>query len=763
MGSHPFSIGLGRNTLALFFVLCLVVLPSILSADSGSDAPAAGFLENWQARYNGPGDENDYATAFTVDGAGNVYITGFSDGGSSTNDDFATCKFSSDGQMDWVSRYDSVAHLDDTANAIVVDDTGSVIVSGRVDGGIVTLDDCATVKYNSSGQSQWAKRYNGAASGDDWAEAVCLDAAGDVIVVGGTTGVGGSGQNMLTFKRDITSGTLAWSATYNNAANNSDFATAVAADGAGNVYVGGATDTGFNGLDYVLVKYNSAGQEQWVRTYSGTGFSDDKIAAVVVDDNGDVYVTGEAFGSFTASDFVTIKYNDAGTVLWSRRYSTSGAYADKGRTMVVDSSFNLYVAGYVTVPALGTDLVVLKYNSVGDLVWEESYSFGRGYEDEPSALTLDDEGHLYAAGFSWSETTMFDWVALQYDDDGNRLWSARWDYTPHERDVPVGLGLDNEGNLYVGGYSYGGSGPKMDYAVVQYCAGCVIAQSCIADGAQNPSNPCLICDAAADRTDWTDNNGQSCDDGLFCNGNDLCLSGTCSFHSGDPCLDDGMYCNGTEYCDQTAGACLHTGNPCPDDGLYCNGFESCDEGRDACQNTGDPCPDDDILCNGEEFCDETNDLCKHTGDPCEDDGLYCNGVEYCDTELDYCVSSGDPCPDDEIFCNGKESCDETSDRCLQSGDPCTDDGLYCNGEEFCDETNGQCAHGGSPCEDDEIFCNGDEKCDENQDQCISSGNPCPQGDQCLEDYKQCLSQCDDSDCPQGDDDEDGGGSGCCGC
>ena len=59
------------------------------------------------SRYNGPGSEGnltDIAWAIAVDDSGNVYVTGQSVG-AGTDDDYATIKYSSDGQEQWVARY----------------------------------------------------------------------------------------------------------------------------------------------------------------------------------------------------------------------------------------------------------------------------------------------------------------------------------------------------------------------------------------------------------------------------------------------------------------------------------------------------------------------------------------------------------------------------------------------------------------------------------------------------------------------------------
>jgi hypothetical protein len=98
-----------------------------------------------------------------------------------------------------------------------------------------------------------------------------------------------------------------WTATYAGA-NSINFATAIAVDNSGNVYVTGESGTFDSGNDdYATIKYNAAGQEQWVARYNGSGTGSNEASAVGLDSAGDVYVTGSSFGSGTDVDYATIK------------------------------------------------------------------------------------------------------------------------------------------------------------------------------------------------------------------------------------------------------------------------------------------------------------------------------------------------------------------------------------------------------------------------------------------------------------------------
>ncbi|MDP8221720.1 MAG: DNRLRE domain-containing protein [Candidatus Lernaella stagnicola] len=330
------------------------------------------------------------------------------------------------------------------------------------------------------------------------------------------------------------------------------------------------------------------------------------------------------------------------------------------------------------------------------------------------------------------------------------------------------------------------------YMNICYCSDCRIrpfpgaAAQCYLDGELNPNNDCQACRLPT-RQDWTDLDGDTCDDGLFCTVDDYCDDGTCTSDTQRWCEQDGLWCNGDELCDEDNDECGHQNAPdCSDDGVWCNGEEFCDEENDECsvQNVPD-CSDDGIWCNGEEFCDEDNDQCSAQNVPdcsddgvwcngeefcdedndecsvqnvpdCSDDGVWCNGDEFCDEDNDACDSTGNPCPDDGVWCNGEEMCSEDNDRCVNFNVPaCSDDGFWCNGDEFCDEDNDECSHQNVPdCSEDGAWCNGDEFCDEDDNQCASTGDPCDEDETCDEESDECLPAADDDDDDTADDDDD---------
>jgi hypothetical protein len=109
----------------------------------------------------------------------------------------------------------------------------------------------------------------------------------------------------------------AWVTRYHNL-NSS--AKAIAVDGSGNVYVTGVDDGGTSGGDYLTIKYDSSGLEQWVARYNGPGNDSDWASALAIDSSGNVYVTGQSTGGcpggvWRGFDSATIKYSQPAVLI----------------------------------------------------------------------------------------------------------------------------------------------------------------------------------------------------------------------------------------------------------------------------------------------------------------------------------------------------------------------------------------------------------------------------------------------------------------
>ncbi len=419
----------------------------------------------WVRRYNGPGNSDDFATSLAVDASGNVYVTGRS-AGSSTYYDYATIKYSSSGDTVWVRRYNGPGNSDDFANALAVDASGNVHVTGGSYSSSTSAD-YATIKYNSSGDTVWVRRYDGPANDGDWAASLAVDASGNVYVTGGSYG---SSSDYATIKYN-SSGDTAWVRRFTAPEYSDDWATSLAVDASGNVYVTGTIDRSSSWRDaycnHATIKYNSSGDTVWVRWFTEPEDSDDWATSLAVDASGNVYVTGRSTGSSSTHDYATIKYASSGETLWVRRYNGQGNSYDVATSLAVDAGGNVYVTGRSYGSSTQDDYATIKYNSSGDAVWVKRYDGPANGSDCATSLAVDAGGNVYVTGRSYGSSTQDDYATIKYNSSGDAVWVRRYNGPGNSYDFANALAVDASGNVYVTGGSYGSSN-DLDYATIKY-------------------------------------------------------------------------------------------------------------------------------------------------------------------------------------------------------------------------------------------------------------------------------------------------------
>jgi hypothetical protein len=322
---------------------------------------------------------NAGGTALAMDNSGNVVVTGA-----------RTIKYLADGTGAWTNNAGGTA--------LAVDGGGNVVVTGHSWNG--TNTDFYTAKYAAAnGMLLWEKGSNGAENPTDAGPAVAVDGSGNVVVTGSSWNTN-SYADYYTAKYAAADGALLWEQTYNGPANSYDRAQAIAVDAGGNVVVTGySINTNFY-ADYYTAKYAATnGALLWEQRYIG-GYA----SAVAVDSSGNAVVTGTSNGGAGCENYYTAKYASAnGALLWEKRYNGPANDSDIAYAVAVDRSDNVVVTGTTDFNDYGTnsDYYTAKYAAAdGALLWEKRYNGPANGFDLPSGLVLGPDGMVAVTGSS---------------------------------------------------------------------------------------------------------------------------------------------------------------------------------------------------------------------------------------------------------------------------------------------------------------------------------------------------------------------------
>ena len=466
----------------------------------------------WATFYGGSGSDRPHS--IITDNLGNLFITGqtesinfpvmgsgtqgFCSLGNGCHDAFIA-KFSNTGVPLWATYYGG--NSNDIGYSITADAIGNVFVTGftlstnfpsqslgtffqqNYSGGNIYGGDVFILKFDNLGTRLWATYYGG--SGGDRGYSITADAIGNVFVTGytnssnfpicdtcaGFQGIYRGGQTDVFILKFDNMGNRLWATYYGG--TRLDEANSITTDRNGNVFVTGSTassdlpvlNTGTYFQNYdgnndgFILKFDNVGNPLWATFYGGTKI--DVASSIVIDGNGNAFVTGHTYssdfpvfdagsffqdtlGSKGTSDAFILKFDNAGNRLWATYYGgTLFEISDDGPrrdNLAIDSCGNVYIAietgstnirtqsscdgGYFDNTYNGSgvhdDNFILHFSDVGELLWA-TYLGGNAYDCHP-ALAIDNAGSLFVTGIISLEAIPVTYPLVDPDPGGGTYY-----------------------------------------------------------------------------------------------------------------------------------------------------------------------------------------------------------------------------------------------------------------------------------------------------------------------------------------------------
>lgn len=415
--------------------------------------------------------------------------------------------------LSWVRKLTAGSNKNVYDAGVATDGQGNTYVGGSfrgdVDFGGTTVSNafgaCFVAKYNSSGALQWVKSMTISSNLNSIsAKRICVDASGNVILVGSFSGTANFSGTVLTsgnvgiflIKFD-NQGNLQWVKQAGGATGQYHLPTSVTADNAGNVYIcgyfnstitfSGTTVNALGNRDGFFARYNSAGDIQWVKQFGGTGANNDAYG-IATDGTTYVFVTGD-FQKTTTFDGTAItasggtghwdafigKYAISnGALQWIKPITATGTTTTFNipNDIKADASGNTYITGNFSsqvnfggtiLTALGSNaLFVATYNNAGVLQWvKQAGAPDFNHLVNSYGVAVDPSKNVYIAvsmyGTMNFEGNMIvpvnsagDMLVAKYSNTGVLQWTKHTASTVSgNQSVSKGIDVDASGNIYV--------------------------------------------------------------------------------------------------------------------------------------------------------------------------------------------------------------------------------------------------------------------------------------------------------------------------
>lgn len=407
-----------------------------------------------------------YASIIKTDPSGNVYVGGVT---TATASDIILTKYSPAGAVLWSIQYDGDYNLKDMLFGMTVDGAGNIYLTGRTYNSTTQTNSYITKtrKYSSTRSLVWSTDYGLPALGSGPTD-ITVDGSGNVYVVGHKGTMPYNDQYPVLVKLDA-SGVFQWEQTVGIGTALLGQHVGVVQDNNGNIYVAGVqpTNPSFGSNSLTTFKYNAAGTLLWQQPYTIAN-RQVQAKAIKLDINGDILVAGISGGSgFFGYTFgiAYVKYSPAGTQL------LSAAIADVGATgpaiggnvfLATDVAGNVYLASTSTDKGSvrHNNILIAQYSVTGRRNWLVEYNHSGTSNEGVVGVAADFFNNVYVTGYTGA-----DYLTMKYTTAGAKVWSKLFNSPANGSDYAAGIALFHAGSpragfqipsVYVTGNTTGG-------------------------------------------------------------------------------------------------------------------------------------------------------------------------------------------------------------------------------------------------------------------------------------------------------------------
>jgi hypothetical protein len=417
LSSSLFSLSSGAGVLLALLTLNLGADAQSLQGASTPGTPSVTVLHFSDG-------EDDHPGRMTADTRGNVYIAAAL--GVQGRSGFAVLKYNSQNKLQVIRRTKVAGEFGGEAQAVQVDAQGNIYAGGsNTFGGLV-------MSFTPAGSKRWEQHFNGEPL------ALAIDAAGNLYAAG--TGGSGPFQEWVIVKYS-NAGNVLWEIQHTGTAAGDSRVVDLQLDLAGNPVVLGWTNTNLQTLtrSITTLKLDPHGNTLWTQDFTAIPRFDQVPQGLALDRSGNVYITGTTIPAEGPLTPFTVKYDTHG----NRKFVLMGNGAG-GSSVAVDPSGDIVLTGANFVLGHSPFISASKIRANGTRVWTTSIQ-------ATGKILADAGGNVFVAGSLQNTNTQFpeqsDYFVTKLSSNGALLSATLFRQGNDVRDAT----FDSLGNLLVTG------------------------------------------------------------------------------------------------------------------------------------------------------------------------------------------------------------------------------------------------------------------------------------------------------------------------
>ena len=355
---------IGHISSAIDSQTAVIVISSVESERGDSDVSLVKYDQNgqklWSSIVDGGEKENDFSVGLVINEWDEIFV--LCSMSTKNSFDISVLKYSNTGSLIWSYNWDGDGFVD-LPSEFVFDEEGNIYISGGTQNAS-GISDIVVIKLNNLGKHQWHSKYDFAGFYD---AAVSLKVRGPKLVIACVSASVFSNLQWLILDFDKGNGNILQKFRTPLISSGKDYPVSLSFDNMGNAYVIGNIRVN-DRWDIQTIKLDNSFNVAWSRIFNGG--QNDLANDVGMDSLGNIYILGTSKNLNFGAQFITLKYNSKGEVVWQKSYgrkdNTKIAYA---RDLLVDANGHTFITGNMSDP-FTSFLTIIGYDEMGSLKFE---------------------------------------------------------------------------------------------------------------------------------------------------------------------------------------------------------------------------------------------------------------------------------------------------------------------------------------------------------------------------------------------------------